>query len=78
MKRNKDIIELMPKIKVSLKIVPFGSVSYEITGSAERPLIEKKPDMPRYIVPLTTNIEEVGIHYEEGGIYSVPKITSGM
>jgi len=77
MKKNKEVIEAMPKVKVSLKILPFGSINYEITG-LERHLEEKKSEMPRYIEPLTTYIEEVDIHYEEGETYSVPKTTAGM
>lgn len=77
MKRNREVIQMEPKVKISLKILPFGSVSYEIIGS-ERSMEEKESNMPRYIEPVTTNIEKVEIRYEEGEIYSVPKTTSGM
>jgi hypothetical protein len=76
MKRNREVIKMKLKVKVSLKIVPFGSVVYEIP-SLERPVIEKESEMPRYIEPLTTNIEKVEIRYEEGKTYSVPKTTAG-
>jgi len=76
MKKNKEVIEVKPKVKVSLKILPFGSISYEITG-LERHMEEKESEMPRYIEPLTTNIEKVDIQYEEGETYSVPKTTAG-
>lgn len=66
-----------PKVKISLKILPFGSVSYEIIGS-ERSMEEKESNMLRYIEPVTTNIEKVEIRYEEGETYTVPKTTSGM
>jgi len=77
MKRNKEVIEMEPKIKVSLKILPFGSIRYETAG-IERPIREKEFEVPHYIEPLTTNIEKVDIQYEEGEIYSVPKTTAGM
>lgn len=77
MKRNKEIIEMKPKVKVFLKILPFNIISYEITG-LELPIGEKESEMPRYIEPLTTNIEKVEINYEEGETYSVPKTTVGI
>lgn len=77
MKRNKEIIEMKPKVKVFLKILPFNIISYEITG-LELPIAEKESEMPRYIEPLTTNIEKVEINYEEGETYSVPKTTVGI
>lgn len=77
MKRNKEVIEMEPKIKVSLKILPFGNVSYETAG-LECPVREKESEMPRYVEPLTTNIEKVEIRYEEGKTYSTPKTTAGM
>jgi hypothetical protein len=76
MLKNNEFIEVKPKVKVSLKILPFGSISYEITG-LEHNMEEKEPEMPRYIEPLTTNIEKVYIQYEEGETYSVPKTTAG-
>lgn len=77
MKRNKEIIEMESKVKVSLKILPFGSIRYEITGG-ERNMKEKESEMPRYIEPLTTHVEKVEIRYEEGETYLVPKTTSGI
>lgn len=77
MKRNKEIIEMESKIKVSLKILPFSSICYEITGG-ERNMKEKESEMPRYIEPLTTHVEKVEIRYEEGETYLVPKTTSGI
>jgi hypothetical protein len=76
-KNDKEIIEMESKVKVSLKILPFGSIHYEITG-LERSTEEKESEMPRYIEPLTTHIEKVEIHYEEGETYSVPKTTAGI
>ena len=76
MKKNREVIQMEPKVKVSLKILPFGSISYEIPG-LERHMEEKESEMPRYIEPLTTNIEKVDICYEEGETYSVPKTTAG-
>ncbi|MEN3051307.1 MAG: hypothetical protein ABC596_05795 [Candidatus Methanosuratincola petrocarbonis] len=46
-------IMVRPKVKVSLKIQPFGTISYEATGMEEK-VEEKESEMPRYIVPLTT------------------------
>lgn len=77
MKRNKEGIEMEPRVKVSLKILPFGSVGYEIPR-LEHPMKEKESEeIPRYIEPLTTNIEKVDIHYEKDETYSVPKTTAG-
>ena len=75
MKRNKEVDVMNPKVKVSLKILPFGSISYRITG-LEHPIEEKESEMPRYIEPLTTNIEKVDIYYEEGETYLLPKTTA--
>jgi hypothetical protein len=77
MKRNKEVIEMEPKVKVSLKILPFGSMRCEIPGP-EFSIEEKESEMPRYIEPLTTHIEKVEIRYEESEIYSVPKTTAGI
>lgn len=77
MTKNKEIFEVKPEVKVSLKILPFGSMSYETAG-LEHPLQEEESETPRYIEPLTTNIERIEIRYEEGETYSVPKITVGM
>ena len=77
MKRNKEIIEMEPKVKVSLKILPFGSIRIEIAGQ-EFSIEEKEFEMPRYIEPLTTPIEKVEICYEEGETYLVPKTTAGI
>jgi hypothetical protein len=77
MKKNKEVVEMEPKVKVSLKIVPFGSITYQTAG-LELPVREEESDMPRFIEPLTTNIEKVEIRFEEGETYSVPKTTVGM
>ena len=77
MKKNKEAIETGPKIKVSLKVLPFGRIIYETIG-LEHPTREKESEMPRYVEPLTTNIEKVEIRYEEDKTYSVPKTTAGM
>ncbi len=77
MKKNKEVIEMEPKIKVSLKVVPFGSIQYEIKG-LERTMEEEEIEIPRYIEPITTHIEKVEIRYEEGETYSVPKTTVGI
>jgi len=66
-----------PKIRVSLKMVPFDTIQYEIKG-LEHFIEEKEREMPRYIEPLTTHIEKVEIRYEEGETYSVPKTTAGI
>ncbi|MBO8183838.1 MAG: hypothetical protein H0Z28_13790 [Archaeoglobus sp.] len=77
MKKNKEVIDMEPKIKVSLKMVPFGTIQYEIKG-LEHPMEEEEIERPRYIEPLTTHIEKVEIRYEEGETYSVPKTTVGI
>jgi len=78
MKRDND--EMKPKLEVSLRILPFGSIGYKITG-LEHPVGEEEHGRPRYIEPLTTNIEEIEIRYEVGetyGTYLVPKTTAGV
>jgi len=77
MKKNKEVIDMEPKIRVSLKMVPFDTIQYEIKG-LEHFIEEKEREMPRYIEPLTTHIEKVEIRYEEGETYSVPKTTAGI
>lgn len=75
MKNNKKILEEMCKVKVSLKILPFGSTSYEI-ANLEFPTGEKESEMPRYTEPQMTSIEGVEILYERGETYLVPKTTA--
>ena len=75
--RNEEVIEMEGKVEVSVKILPFGRISYEIPG-LERPMREEEPGVPRYIEPLTTNIDKAEICYEEGETYSTPKTTGGM
>ncbi len=77
MKKNKEVIDMEPKIRVSLKMLPFDTIQYEIKG-LEHFIEEKEREMPRYIEPLTTHIEKVEIRYEEGETYSVPKTTAGI
>jgi len=77
MKKNKEVIDMEPKIRVSLKMVPFDTIQYEIKG-LEHFIEEREREMPRYIEPLTTHIEKVEIRYEEGETYSVPKTTAGI
>jgi hypothetical protein len=77
MKKNKEAIKMESKVKVSLNIVPFGNISYKITG-LEGSTEEKESEIPRYIEPLTTHIEKIEIRYEEGETYSVPKTTGGI
>jgi hypothetical protein len=60
--------------KVSIKILPFGSVSYELQDSGE-PSVEKKESKPIYTVPMTTNIDSFEIPYSNGETYIVPKTT---
>lgn len=66
-----------PRVKVSFNLRPFSSKRIQISG-AENPAKEKKTEMPRYVVPSTTNVERIDIHfYEDGGTYSAPKTTAG-
>jgi hypothetical protein len=77
MKKIDVAIKTDPKVKISLKILPFGSISYEASG-LEGPQMGKKHKMPIYIEPLTTNIEKAEILYEDNELYLVPKTTAGM
>ena len=77
MKKNKEVVDMEPKIKISIKMVPFGTIQYEIKGF-EHPTEKEEIEMPRYIEPLTTHIEKVEIRYEESETYSVPKTTVGI
>lgn len=77
MKRNREGGEMAPKVEVSVNLFPFGSMSYEIAGGGKIGG-KKKPDIPIYTEPLTTNIDKVEIRLQEDETYSVPKITAGM
>lgn len=76
MKTNKKVTEMKPKVKVSLKILPFGNINYKFE-SLEQKMEEKESEEPKYINPLTTNIERIDILYDENENYSVPKTTAG-
>ena len=68
---------MTPQIKVSLNILPFGSIKLQLSG-AESPIVENETEKPRYTAPLITNIEKVKIHFcEDGETYSSPKTTGG-
>ena len=68
---------MAPQVKVSLNILPFGSINFQISG-AENPIVESETEKPRYVEPLITNVEKVDIHFfEDGETYSVPKTTAG-
>jgi hypothetical protein len=76
LKKSKgEIMKQELKIKITLNVLPFGSINYKTAGF-EHPLEEKKDEIPRYIEPLSTNIERIEIRYDEGGTYSVPKTTA--
>ena len=65
------------QVKVSLNILPFGSINLQFLGT-ENPAVQIETEKPRYVEPLTTNIEKVDIpFFEEGETYSVPKTTAG-
>ena len=72
-----EVIDMESKVKISLKVLPFGSIIYETTG-LDQPVQEKKPGASRYVEPLTTNIEKIEIRYVDGETYSVPKTTAGI
>ena len=64
-----------PRVRVSLKLVPFGTLSYEILGVPQ----EAEPaerDVPRYIGPPATSLQHVRIGYQEGKTYSAPRTTA--
>ena len=63
------------KIKFSFNLVPFGDIIY-ITKSFKHPGQEEEEEIPAFVEPLTTNIEKIEIHYEDGGTYSVPETTA--
>lgn len=73
MKKNKE--EMKSKLKVSLRILPFGNIIYETAG-LEQPTQEKEFEMPKYVEHLTTNIQKVEIRYGDDGPYLVPKTTA--
>ena len=76
MRRIKEIIKMDPKVRVSVRILPFNSIIYTTTGT-EGSIEGTKPETPRYVEPQTTSFEEVQILYEDSGVYSVPKTTAG-
>ena len=68
---------MTPQVRVSLNILPFGSISLQFPG-AESPVVKSETEKPRYVEPLITNIERVDIHFfDDGETYSVPKTTAG-
>ena len=68
---------MAPQVKVSLNILPFGSIKLQISG-VESPIVENETEKPSYVVPVITNVEKVKIHFfEDGETYSVPKTTAG-
>ena len=68
---------MTPQVKVSLNILPFGSISLQFSGE-ERLEQGSETEKPRYVEPLVTNLEKVDIPlFENGETYSVPKTTAG-
>jgi hypothetical protein len=63
------------RVKVSLNVMPFGSILYQ-TPRLEQPVQEEEREMPMYVEPLTTNVERVEIRYADVGTYTVPKTTA--
>jgi len=63
------------KIKMTLKITPFGSINYEMS-TPNKPRKEDLIEMPKYVEPLTTNIQNFDINYEEENTYIIPKTTA--
>lgn len=76
MNKSKGVINVGPRVKVSVRVLPFGSVVYE-TGSLKQATQEKEVEVPVYIEPLTTNVERVEIRYGENETFSTPKTTAG-
>jgi hypothetical protein len=77
MKRDKELTERKATVKISLKIVPFGSATYEVT--IRKPSSdEKERDLPRYVQPLTTSVETVEVPFEGSNTYLIPKTTAGL
>ena len=74
---NKDEGEskMGPKVNFFSRILPFGYFSYKIIGM-EYPEEKGETKTPRYIEPVTTNIEKTEIRYNEGRTFSVPKTTA--
>lgn len=77
MSKNKEAINMEPKVKISLRILPFGNIIYKTAGLRQS-IQKKETKIPSYIEPLMTNIEMIEIRYEERKTYSMPKTTAGM
>jgi len=75
MRRSREVAKVEPRVRVSLKLVPFGTANYEILGVAREAEAEER-EVPRYIGPPATSLKHVIICYEEGKIYSAPKTTA--
>ena len=67
-----------PKVKVSVNLVPFGTINYESLPAKDSAQPKKESKKPVYVEPPTTNVEETEIRYEKGSTYSVPKTTAGV
>lgn len=76
MNKSKGVINVGPRVKVSLRVLPFGSVVYE-TGRLKQATQEKEVKAPEYIEPLTTNVERAEIRYGGNETFSTPKTTAG-
>jgi hypothetical protein len=70
MRKDNDIEQPKPNIKVSSKILPFGSISVEIIGLPVS-IEETKSDNLEYERPLTTGIlnGELLFHYQSEETY---------
>lgn len=74
MKKDEGFSKMEASIKMSMKLLPFGSVSCEILGLEHR-VKTKDSEAPVYIEPHVTGIEKVEIQLDEANTYSVPKTT---
>jgi len=76
MKNDRVIKRVEPRVRFSIKILPFGVVSYEIPAMPA-PAEMKESQVPTYTVPLTTYTEKVEVKYEEGETsYITPQKTA--
>ena len=65
-----------PNFKMSVRILPFGSIRYELSGAESVPR-QGEVKMPSYTEPITTDIEGIEIRYGDGDNYVVPQTTAG-
>ena len=65
-----------PRLTLSAKLVPFGTLTYEMPSAPQEAEAEKQ-ETPTYIGPPATGLGNLRISYEDHNTYSAPRTTAG-